>query len=71
MIATIKELVQLGYNTYIAHAFIGLEGGLVELSGFLSKHGSKLVLVTSMSHKGSTDVIDKGLPPHTRSYKEA
>ncbi|ABN69710.1 orotidine-5'-phosphate decarboxylase [Staphylothermus marinus F1] len=61
MINTVNQLVEMGYNTYIAHAFIGLEGGLFELKDFLSKQNSKLVLVASMSHKGSLDIIDKCL----------
>ncbi len=42
----------------IAHAFIGLKGGLEGLKRYLDSMGVKLVLVISMSHEGSVDVID-------------
>jgi orotidine-5'-phosphate decarboxylase len=42
----------------IAHAFIGLKGGLEELKSYLDSVGVKLILVISMSHEGSLDVID-------------
>ncbi|ADI31360.1 orotidine 5'-phosphate decarboxylase / HUMPS family protein [Staphylothermus hellenicus] len=70
MINTVDQLVKIGYNTYIAHAFIGLEGGLLKLKEFLSKHNSKLLLVASMSHKGSLDIIDKCLPHILEAIKK-
>jgi len=42
----------------IAHAFIGLKGGLEGLKSYLDSVGVKLILVISMSHEGSLDVID-------------
>jgi orotidine-5'-phosphate decarboxylase len=42
----------------IAHAFIGLKGGLEGLKSYLDSAGVKLILVISMSHAGSLDVID-------------
>lgn len=42
----------------IAHSFIGTKGALDELKEYLDRLGVKLILVTSMSHDGSLDVID-------------
>lgn len=48
-------------DAIIAHAFVGIEGGLRELKELLDASHVKLVLVVSMSHKGSQEVMDKCL----------
>ncbi len=45
-------------DAYIAHAFPGEQGALDELSSHLRGEGKKLVLVVSMSHPGSREVMD-------------
>ena len=45
----------------IAHAFIGLRGGLDGLKEYLDGLGVKLILVVSMSHAGSVDVFDANI----------
>lgn len=46
-------------DAFIAHAFVGVEGALAELKDMLDERGRKLVLVVSMSHPGSREVMDK------------
>ncbi|BAN90945.1 orotidine 5'-phosphate decarboxylase / HUMPS family protein [Aeropyrum camini] len=52
------ESLARGFDAAIAHAFIGSEGALEELKGALEGMGVRLVLVLSMSHQGSAEVID-------------
>ncbi len=61
MISTIEPFIDVGINEAIAHAFIGLNGGLQELKEYLDKNNIRLILVISMSHPGSIDVIDHSL----------
>ena len=46
-------------DAVIAHAFVGVEGALAELKEMLDGRGRRLVLVVSMSHPGSREVMDK------------
>ncbi|GBF08359.1 orotidine 5'-phosphate decarboxylase [Aeropyrum pernix] len=52
------ESLSRGFDAAIAHAFVGYEGGLVELKKALEDLGARLVLVVSMSHPGSGEVLD-------------
>ncbi len=61
MISAIEPFIDVGINEAIAHAFIGLKGGLQELKEYLNKNNIRLILVISMSHPGSIDVIDHSL----------
>jgi len=54
-----KTVANAGVNTVIAHAFVGIEGALSELSHVCSELGIKLVLVTFMSHPGAVRVMKK------------
>ncbi len=58
MISTIEPFVGTGANEVIAHAFIGLDGALKEFKEYIDGYGLKLILVVSMSHPGSTDIMD-------------
>jgi len=58
MISTAEVLLP-HVDAFIAHSFIGREGALDDLKSYLDSRGSKLILVASMSHKGSTEVYDK------------
>nr|WP_052296965.1 orotidine 5'-phosphate decarboxylase / HUMPS family protein [Pyrolobus fumarii] len=46
------------FDAVIAHAFVGVEGALDELSEFLSERGARLILVYSMSHPGARATLD-------------
>jgi len=57
MVLTVSRVV--GYvDGVIAHAFVGLSGGLEGLKDYLDSLSIKLILIVSMSHWGSLDVID-------------
>ncbi len=58
MISTIEPFVGTGANEVIAHAFIGLDGALKEFKEYIDSYGLKLILVVSMSHPGSTDIME-------------
>jgi orotidine-5'-phosphate decarboxylase len=54
------ERVRLhGFNAIIAHTFVGYEQALDNLSKLCREKGIKLILVISMSHRGSQEFIDK------------
>jgi len=60
MVATVSHIA--GYvDGVIAHAFTGAQGALEGLKRYLDGLGLKLVLVASMSHPGSLEVIDVNL----------
>lgn len=51
----------LSVEAVIAHAFIGKKGALDELKRELDAQGKLLILVASMSHEGSREVMDGAL----------
>ncbi len=55
----VKEVSRTGVNAVIAHAFIGVEGGLDELAETCRSLGIKLILVTLMSHPGASRVMSR------------
>ena len=57
MVSIVDEFARY-YNAFIAHSFIGVDGGLGELKRHLDTIGAKLILVASMSHRGSMEVYD-------------
>jgi len=59
MAKAIAPLLGLGYNAFIAHSFVGFRDALDRLKEALEKHGAELILVVSMSHPGSAEVMDK------------
>lgn len=57
MVRSVEHLEGLVYGV-IAHAFVGAGGALEYLKGYLDSRGIKLILVLSMSHPGSSEVVD-------------
>ena len=53
MIKTVEPFIEMGYNTFIAHSFIGRQGSLKELKEYLTE---------TMSHPGAIDILDKTIP---------
>ena len=62
MIKIVEAFIDMGFNAFIAHSFIGRQGSLNELKEYLSKKGSKLILIYTMSHQGAADILDKSIP---------
>lgn len=54
-----KWLKTAGFNTVIAHGFVGYKQGLEVLARTCKEEGMNLVMVVSMSHEGSKEFIDK------------
>lgn len=54
-----KWLKAAGFNTVIAHSFVGYKQGLEVLAKTCKEEGLNLVAVVSMSHDGSKEFIDK------------
>ncbi|MEM1526246.1 MAG: orotidine-5'-phosphate decarboxylase [Ignisphaera sp.] len=54
-----KWLKVAGFNTIIAHSFVGYKQGLEVLARTCKEKGLNLVIVVSMSHDGSKEFIDK------------
>jgi len=65
-----KAVANAGVNTVIAHAFVGTEGALSELSQTCSELGIKLVLVAFMSHPGAGRVMKKAFSDLLSIVKE-
>ncbi|MEL9940130.1 MAG: orotidine-5'-phosphate decarboxylase [Ignisphaera sp.] len=61
MALTASILKEHGFNAVIAHAFVGYKQAIDELSNVCKKEGLKLILVVSMSHKGSEEFLDRHL----------
>lgn len=59
MASTLELLASSGVDAVIAHGFVGISGALEKLVEEAEKRGVKLILVVSMSHKGSEKYIDK------------
>jgi len=58
MIDTV-EIFKNYADAVIAHSFIGKNGALDKLKNYLDENNMKLILVGSMSHKGSEEIYDK------------
>ena len=61
MALTASILKEHGFNAVIAHAFVGYKQAVDELSNVCKKEGLRLILVVSMSHKGSEEFLDRHL----------
>ena len=59
MSSSLEAVKELGYDVAIAHAFVGVRGGLEDLAARALELGVRLVLVVSMSHEGSREFYDK------------
>ncbi len=55
---TVLDELPDSIDAVIAHAFIGTRNALLELRHYLDQRNIRLVLVASMSHPGSKDIID-------------
>jgi orotidine-5'-phosphate decarboxylase len=65
MIETVK-IFNSYVNAFIAHSFIGKKDAISDLKNYLDKQNKKLILVGSMSHKGSEEIYDKELENITK-----
>ncbi len=61
MASTVEELSEAGVSAVIAHAFVGRLEALDRLAEKCEELGVKLILVVSMSHRGSEEFIDRHL----------
>ncbi len=61
MILSIDPLLEIGFNAFTAHGFIGYDGGLRELGEYLLRRNALLITIVSMSHRGGMDLFDKQL----------
>lgn len=58
MSSAAEVLASAGYDTVIAHGFVGAEGGLDELADTCRSLGLKLVVLVSMSHPAASRIMD-------------
>ncbi len=58
MIMSVAELVDIGFNAFTAHAFIGYTGALRELSDYLLRRNALLIGIVSMSQRGGIEFFD-------------
>ncbi len=56
MIDLVKEM---GFNAFISHGFIGLEGALEEIKRYADELGLFLFVVAAMSHPGAEEIFNK------------
>ncbi|MEM4718106.1 MAG: orotidine-5'-phosphate decarboxylase [Desulfurococcaceae archaeon] len=54
-----EKVFNTGADAIIAHGFIGLDDAIEKLARYTYNHGKELILVVSMSHRGSTKYIDQ------------
>ncbi len=59
---TCEILFRCGIDAVISHGFIGREGGLDGAKETATRFGKGILVLVSMSHKGSESIIDKALP---------
>jgi orotidine-5'-phosphate decarboxylase len=59
MVSTLKLLAGVGVDAVIAHGFVGVSNALDKLVFEAEKHDVNVILVVSMSHRGSEKYIDK------------
>lgn len=55
----VEKLAKYEADAVIAHGFVGIRDSIDKLTYTANKHGIEIILVTSMSHKGSEEFIDK------------
>ena len=58
MVSVIRRLHEFGFNAFIVHGFIGYNGALDRVSDYVDSIDAKLITVVSMSHSGSSEIID-------------
>jgi len=61
MVLTIRLLRDLGFDTFIIHAFTGWVDAVDKVAEYARAMNLRLVTVVSMSHKGSFEIIDKNI----------
>jgi orotidine-5'-phosphate decarboxylase len=59
MVSTLDLIASAGADAVIAHGFIGVKDALDKLVESAHRLGIKVLLVASMSHRGSEEYIDK------------
>lgn len=59
---TSEILFKSGFDAVISHGVIGYEGGLDGVKEVAKKLGKGLLVLVSMSHKGSERIIDRAMP---------
>jgi len=52
------QMLAGSFDAVIAHSFVGIEGALDELTDVCRKLDIKLILVSTMSHPGATEIYD-------------
>lgn len=61
MVKSLDSIKRLGFDVAIAHAFVGVRGGLEVLVSRARDLGVKVALLVSMSHEGSKEFYDRNL----------
>jgi orotidine-5'-phosphate decarboxylase len=61
MAKSLEGIKRLGFDVAIAHAFVGVRGGLEVLVNRARDLGIRVALVVSMSHEGSREFYDRNL----------
>ncbi len=61
MARSLDTIKRLGFDIVIAHAFVGVKGGLEVLVDRARNLGVRIALVVSMSHEGSREFYDRNL----------
>jgi orotidine-5'-phosphate decarboxylase len=61
MAKSLEGIKKLGFDVAIAHAFVGVRGGLEVLVNRARDLGIRVALVVSMSHEGSREFYDRNL----------
>jgi orotidine-5'-phosphate decarboxylase len=61
MAKSLEGIKRLGFDVAIAHAFVGVRGGLEVLVNRARDLGIRVALLVSMSHEGSREFYDRNL----------
>ena len=67
----IDHLADIGFDALIAHAIIGLEGGLGSIVDEAQKTGLGVLALVAMTHKGANDVINRNIDKNIEIALEA
>lgn len=57
----VDHLADIGFDALIAHAVIGLEGGLASIVDEARKTGLGVFALVAMTHKGAEDIINRNI----------
>jgi orotidine-5'-phosphate decarboxylase len=53
-----EEVFGMGFEAIIAHAFVGIRGGLEEVVGLARERGKGVLAVCAMSHRGAEEYLN-------------